>query len=139
MRVNLRKEVALALNQDNDGVELQSRQGLSGSTNSGLGPVTALNSRPQVPSTLAARATSVQEQTVAGTGGWDDDRGMELTSGLALEELASNVIDAIRQEVSDQVASQVVQDVSNEITDTIVQEVVGGVQAPLAGPPSPPF
>ena len=139
VRVNLRKEVALALNQDNGGVELLSRQGLSGSTEGGLGAVTALNSRPQVPSTFAARATSVQEQALAGTGGWEDDRGMELTAGLALEELSGGVIEAIRQEVSEQVADQVVQDVANEITSTIVQEVVGGVQMPLAGPPAPPF
>ena len=139
VQVNLRKEVALALNQDNGGVELLSRQGLSSSTADGLGPVTALNSRPQVPATFAARATSVREQSGSGSGGWNDDLAMELTSGLALEELTGNIVDAIRQQVSDQVANQVVQDVSAEITNTIVLEVVGGVQAPLAGPPLPPL
>jgi hypothetical protein len=137
--VNLRKEVALALNQDNGGIELSARQSLSGSSDSGLGSVAALNSRPQVPSTFAARSTSLASPSNASSGGWDEDRGMELTAGLDRDDLGVSAIEAIRQEVAQQVTEQVTQDIATEVTNTIVQEVVDEAQAPLSGPPAPPF
>ncbi len=137
VKVNLRKDVAQALNQQDGGIELISRQGLGGSA-SGLTSVDTLASRPQLPTTMSARSgSSVRDAALGGSGGWGDDHGMDVT-GEVTEALAGSIADQVRQEIADQVSDQIIRDVSDQVTDAIVQDVVGGGYAPLGEPPAPP-
>jgi hypothetical protein len=135
VKVNLRKEVALALNQQDGGVELLAHQGLGGSVGGGLGSIEALAARPQVTTTSVLRANSVQEQAVHGSGGWSEDQAMAAVTSQ--ESVTNTVNENVRQVVTEQVSQQVSQQVSEQVTNTVVQEVVGGA-APLAAPPAPP-
>lgn len=135
VKVNLRKEVALALNQQDGGVELLAHQGLGGSVGGGLGAIEALAARPQVTTNSVLRGNSVQEQAVHGTGGWGDDQAMAATT--AQESVTTNINENVRQVVTEQVSQQVTTQVSEQVTNTVVQEVVGGA-TPLAAPPAPP-
>jgi len=136
VKVNLRKDVAQALNQQDGGIELISRQGVGGSA-VGLTGVDTLASRPQLPTTMSARSSTVRDSALGGTGGWGEDHGMDVTSEVT-EALAGTIADQVRQEIADQVADQIVRDVTNQVTDAIVQDVVGGGFAPLGEPPAPP-
>lgn len=137
VKVNLRKEVALALNQQDGGVELVSHQGLGASVSGGLGSIEALAARPQVTSSSILRSNSVQEQGTHGSSGWNEDQALQATT-VTQDEVSHSVTENVRNTVSDQVSQQVTQQVSQQVTQTIVQEVVGGSSNPLSGPPAPP-
>lgn len=140
LQVNLRKDVAQALNQQEGGIELIGRQGVGGSS-SGLASVDALASRPQLPTTMSARETPVRDDALAGEGGWEQDIGMDVTNEVmnqVADQVGGSITDEVRQGIADEVANQVIQDVSNQVRDAIVQDVVGGGFAPLGEPPAPP-
>lgn len=137
VQVNLRKDVAVALNREGQFVDLSARQGLGGSAGGGFSPVDTLTGRPQLPVT-AMRGGVVRESGLAGGGGWENDQAMSMTFGGAPEDLANSVIDEVRSNITNQISQQVVNDVSQQVTDTIVQQVIGGSSQPLAGPPGPP-
>ncbi len=132
VKVNLRREVAQALNQGENGVDLTSRQGVGGSASGGLASVDALSARPQLSSSFASR-TSVRDQGLGGSGDWNTDHGLSQTTAIT-SDINSNIVDQVRQQISDQVSNQV----SQQVTQTIVQEVIGGSSTPLGTPPSPP-
>lgn len=136
VKVNLRKDVAQALNQEDGGIELISRQGVGGSA-TGLTSVDTLASRPQLPTTMSARSSSVRDDALNGEGGWSEDQGMEVTNEVT-EALGGSIVDQVRQEIADQVSDQIIREVSDQVTDAIVQDVVGGGFAPLGEPPAPP-
>ena len=131
VQVNLRRDVAVALGGAvNNGVELDSRQGIGGSTTSGLAAIDALNSRPQLPSS-SARAGSVQQDATDGSGGWGEDDAAGATAG---DEAAEDV----RTEVANQVTQEVSSEVSQQVTQEVVNQIVGGGTTPLGTPPPPP-
>ena len=136
VQVNLRKDVAVALNEEGKSIDLSARQGLGGSL-SGFAPVDTLTGRPQLP-VVASRSGIVRENGTTTSGGWDQDMAMSLTNGELYNDLSSSILDEVRSEITQQVSDQVIIDVTNQVTDTIVQQIIGGVQQPLAGPPGPP-
>jgi hypothetical protein len=136
VKVNLRREVAQALNQSDGGVELISHQGVGGSATGGLASIDALSARPQLASSFSAR-TPVRDQGLGGHGDWNADHGLTQTTVIA-SSLNANVVEQVRQQVSQQVSNQVTQQVSQQVTQTIVQEVIGGTATPLGTPPAPP-
>ncbi len=140
VQVNLRKDVAVALNQEGQAVDLSARQGLGGSVGGGFAPVDTLTGRPQLPVT-AMRSGSVRNNGTTTTGGWSEDRAMGMTDGMPTDDVSRNVIDEVRSTIIEQVSQQVIVDISQQVTDTIVQEVIGGggFAQPLAGPPGPPL
>lgn len=136
VQVNLRKDVAVALNEEGKSIDLSARQGLGGSL-SGFAPVDTLTGRPQLP-VVAARSGIVRESGTTTEGGWEQDLAMSLTNGELYGDLSSTIMDEVRSEITQQVSDQVILDVTNQVTDTIVQQIIGGFQQPLAGPPGPP-
>ena len=139
VQVNLRKDVAVALNQEGQAVDLSARQGLGGSVGGGFAPVDTLTGRPQLPVT-AMRSGTVRNSATTTTGGWSEDRAMGMTDGMPTDDVSRNVIDEVRSSIIEQVSQQVIVDVSQQVTDTIIREVIGGggFAQPLAGPPGPP-
>ena len=138
VQVNLRKDVAVALNEQDKSIDLSARQGLGGSLGGGFAPVDTLTGRPQLPVT-AARSGVIRETGTTTNGGWDEDLAMSLTGGDIFGDLAGTILDEVRSEITNQVSDQVINDVTDQITDTIVQQIIGGgPQAPLASPPGPP-
>lgn len=136
VQVNLRKDVAVALNEEGKSIDLSARQGLGGSL-SGFAPVDTLTGRPQLP-VVASRSGVVRESGTTTSGGWEQDIAMSLTNGELYGDLSSTILDEVRSEITQQVSDQVIIDVTNQVTDTIVQQIIGGVQQPLASPPGPP-
>ena len=132
LKVNLRRDVAQALNQADGGVDLNSRQGIGGSASGGLASLDVLSARPQLSSSFASRS-SVRDQGLGGNGNWNTDNGLNQTTAIT-SDINSNIVDQVRQQVSDQVSDQV----SQQVTQTIVEEVIGGSSTPLGTPPSPP-
>lgn len=136
VQVNLRKDVAVALNEQGKSIDLSARQGLGGSLN-GFAPVDTLTGRPQLP-VVASRSGTVRESGTTTTGGWDEDMAMEMTTGALFGDVSDSILDEVRSEITQQVSEQVITDVTNQVTDTIVQQIIGGVDQPLASPPGPP-
>lgn len=139
VRVNLRKDVAQAINQEEGGIELIGRQGIGGSP-AGLTSVDTLASRPQLPTSASAQSP-VRDDALDGEGGWDQDIGMDVTNEVmdqVADQIGGSITDEVRQGIADEVADQVIQDVANQVRDAIVQDVVGGGFAPLGEPPAPP-
>ena len=136
VQVNLRKDVAVALNEQDKSIDLSARQGLGGSL-SGFAAVDTLSGRPQLPTTVA-RSGVVREAGTTTTGGWDEDLAMSLTDGNLFGDLSGTILDEVRSEITQQVSDQVIIDVTNQVTDTIVQQIIGGAQQPLSAPPRPP-
>ena len=136
VQVNLRKDVAVALNEEGKSIDLSARQGLGGSL-SGFAPVDTLTGRPQLP-VVASRSGIVRESGTTTAGGWDQDMAMSLTNGELVSDLSNTILDEVRSEITQQVSEQVVIDVTNQVTETIVQQIIGGFSQPLAAPPGPP-
>ena len=143
VRVNPRKDVALALSEQTRAVDLTARQGLGGTVAGGLMVVDTLTGRPQL---STAASGGVRQSATTGNGAWDEDVAMALTNGILLNDLSNNVTDQVRSDIADQVrgdiadqvSQEVVTEVTRQVTDTIVQQIIGGGAQPLAGPPSPP-
>jgi hypothetical protein len=135
VRVNPRKDVALALSEQTRAVDLTARQGLGGTVAGGLMAVDTLTGRPQL---STAASGGVRQSATSGNGAWDEDVAMALTNGFLLNDFSDNVADQVRSDISDQVSQEVVTEVTRQVTDTIVQQIIGDGAQPLAGPPSPP-
>ncbi len=137
VHVNQRRDVAKALSVQDDGVDLTARQGVGGSTATGLTAVDVLAARPQLNSSRAAKKRSVRDQSLDGLGEWEDDLAFRFTTERLTDEITRSLLDQVRQEIAQQVTSEVAQQVTEQVTKQVIQETLGGV-TPLGGPPGLP-
>jgi hypothetical protein len=135
VRVNPRRDVALALSEQTHAIDLTARQGLGGTVQGGLMAVDTLTGRPQL---TTGGGRGVQQNAMTKVGGWDEDVAMALTNGFMFDDLSHPIADQLRSQISDQVSHEVVTEVTKQVTDTIVLQIIGGAAQPLAGPPTPP-
>ncbi len=152
--VNVRKEVAeaIAALSGSEGVEMNSRQGLTADA-SGLGPVHNLLGRPQIQTSSASEHSSLQSQgdTPAPDSSWDTSAAENSTAdggvngnsaGSGVEggpQIGDHDVDLSNagNDINAQISSEIEKDVSNEVTNQVINQAFSGPN-PLSPPPSPP-
>ncbi|MBA3847686.1 MAG: hypothetical protein H0X45_13725 [Planctomycetes bacterium] len=134
LSVGLRRAVADALNQQRR-VDLDSRQGVGGSTSGGLGEPTSVGTAPVLaPGSDEASDPGLTDVLEAFPEALDTDDATALNGGVA-----GDVADQAFSDVADDVGDSVLDELSDDgaVTDDILTTIGGGLE--LAGPPPPPF
>ncbi len=128
LSVGLRRSVADALNQQRR-VDLDSRQGVGGSTSGGLGEPTSVGTAPVlIPGSDGAADPGLADVLEAFP---------ETIDGDGAAALLAEVGDQAFGDVADDVGDSVLDELDGAVTDDVLTTIGGGLE--LGGPPPPPF